>query len=126
MDRAISVHGCCPPKRRKRSNGCGKEPTTPERPAPVVASYVRVAVGSGALQRLRDEEGYYRTINDGHRRHFEALHVQVGSVGVAASTRTEVLEWLAPYHSTLDLPIIRVLAAHDVASLRAVTIAAAP
>jgi len=97
-----------------------------ERPAPVVASYVRVAVGSGALQRLRDEEGYYRTINDGHRRHFDALDVQVGSVGVAASTRTEVLERLAPYHSTLDLPIIRVLAAHDVASLRAVTIAAAP
>jgi alkanesulfonate monooxygenase SsuD/methylene tetrahydromethanopterin reductase-like flavin-dependent oxidoreductase (luciferase family) len=97
-----------------------------ERPAPVVASYVRVAVGSGSLQRLRDEEGHYRNINEGHRRHFETLDVQLGSVGVAASTRTEVLERLAPYHSALDLPIVRVLAEHDVASLRAVMIAAAP
>ena len=96
------------------------------RAAPVVASYVRVAVGSGSLQRLRDEERYYRSINEGHRRHFEAMDVQLGSVGVAASTRTEVLERLAPYDSALDLTIVRVLAAHDVASLRAVMIAAAP
>jgi alkanesulfonate monooxygenase SsuD/methylene tetrahydromethanopterin reductase-like flavin-dependent oxidoreductase (luciferase family) len=97
-----------------------------ERPAPVVASYVRVAVGSGSLQRLRDEERHYRSINEGHRRHFEAMDVQLGSVGVAASTRTEVLEMLAPYDSALDLTIVRVLAEHDVASQRAVMIAAAP
>jgi len=97
-----------------------------ERPAPVVASYVRVAVGSGSLQRLRDEERHYRNINEGHRRHFETMDVQPGSVGVAASTRTEVLERLAPYDSALDLTIVRVLAEHDVASLRAVMSAAAP
>ena len=96
------------------------------RPAPVVASYVRVAIGAGSLQRLRDEEGHYRSINEGHRKHFQAMDVQLGSVGVAASTRTEVLENLAPYHSALNLPIVRVLAEHDVASLGAVTIAAAP
>ena len=97
-----------------------------ERSTPVVASYVRVAVGSGSLQRLRDDERHYRSINEGHRRHFEAMNVELGSVGVAASTRTEVLERLAPYDSVLDLTIVRVLAEHDVTSQRAVMIAAAP
>jgi alkanesulfonate monooxygenase SsuD/methylene tetrahydromethanopterin reductase-like flavin-dependent oxidoreductase (luciferase family) len=96
------------------------------RAVPVVASYVRVAVGSGSLQRLRDEEGYYRNVNEGHRKHFEAMDVQLGSVGVAASARPEVLDGLAPYHSTLDLPIARVLAEHDATLLRAAAIAAAP
>ena len=68
------------------------------RVAPIVASYVRVAVGPGARQRLRDEEGRYRNINEAHRQHFEAMDVPLGSVGVAASARPEVLDGLAPYH----------------------------
>ncbi len=96
------------------------------RAAPVVASYIRVAVGSNAHQRLRDEERYYRKINDGHRQHFEAIDVPLGSVGVAASERPAVIEALAPYHSAIDLPIARVLAGHDAASLLAVADAAAP
>jgi alkanesulfonate monooxygenase SsuD/methylene tetrahydromethanopterin reductase-like flavin-dependent oxidoreductase (luciferase family) len=96
------------------------------RAAPVVASYVRVAVGSGSLQRLRDEEGRYRAVNEGHREHFTAMDVPLGSVGVAASTRAEVRERLTPYQSALDLPIVRVLANADASSLTAVADAAAP
>jgi alkanesulfonate monooxygenase SsuD/methylene tetrahydromethanopterin reductase-like flavin-dependent oxidoreductase (luciferase family) len=96
------------------------------RATPVVASYVRVAVGSGSRQRLRDEEGYYRNVNDDHRKHFEAMDVPLGSVGVTASARPGLLEGLAPYHSALDLPIVRVLAEHTATSLPAVAIAAAP
>ena len=96
------------------------------RATPVVASYVRVAVGSGSRQRLRDEEGCYRNVNDDHRRHFDAMDVPLGSVGVTASARPGVLEGLAPYHSALDLPIVRVLAEHNATSLPAVAIAAAP
>ncbi len=96
------------------------------RAAPVVASYVRVAVGPGSLQRLRDEEGHYRNINEAHRKHFEAMDVQLGSVGVAASARSEVLDGLAPYHSALDLPIARVLADYDATSLSAAAMAGAP
>ena len=96
------------------------------RDTPVVASYVRVVVGPGSLQRLRDEESHYRDINDGHHKHFEAMNVPIGSVGVAASTRPEVLEGLAPYHAALDLPIARLLAEHDTASLWAAASAAAP
>jgi alkanesulfonate monooxygenase SsuD/methylene tetrahydromethanopterin reductase-like flavin-dependent oxidoreductase (luciferase family) len=96
------------------------------RAAPVVASYVRVAVGSGSRRRLHDEESYYRNLNEDHRKHFEAMDVPLGSAGVAASARAEVLEGLAPYHSALDLPIARVLAERDATSLAAVAIAAAP
>ncbi|MGH2749277.1 MAG: hypothetical protein ACRDK3_00105 [Actinomycetota bacterium] len=96
------------------------------RAAPVVASYVRVAVGPGSLQRLREEEGDYRNINERHRQHFEAMDVELGSVGVTASARPEVLDGLAPYHSALDLPIARLLADQDAISLSAAAIAAAP
>jgi alkanesulfonate monooxygenase SsuD/methylene tetrahydromethanopterin reductase-like flavin-dependent oxidoreductase (luciferase family) len=96
------------------------------RGAPVVASYVRVAVDPGAGRRLREEEGFYRTINEGHRRHFAAMDVGVGSVGIAAEQRSDLLQALAPYHSALDLPIVRVLADADSASLGAVADSAAP
>jgi alkanesulfonate monooxygenase SsuD/methylene tetrahydromethanopterin reductase-like flavin-dependent oxidoreductase (luciferase family) len=96
------------------------------RPAPVVASYVRVAVGHSSLQRLRDEERHYRNINEAHRQHFEATDVPLGSVGVAASARPGVLDGLAPYHAALDLPIARLLTDHDAASLLAAAVAAAP
>jgi alkanesulfonate monooxygenase SsuD/methylene tetrahydromethanopterin reductase-like flavin-dependent oxidoreductase (luciferase family) len=95
------------------------------RAAPVVASYVRVAVGSGSLQRLCDEESRYRSINEDHRAHFEAMNVPLGSVGVAAATRSGVLEGLAPYHSALDFPIVRLLTEHDATSLSAAAVAAA-
>ena len=74
------------------------------------SSYVRVAVGSGSLARLRDEEGHYRTINEAHRAYFAAMDVAIGSVGVAASTPPKVRERLTPYQSALDLPIVRVRA----------------
>jgi alkanesulfonate monooxygenase SsuD/methylene tetrahydromethanopterin reductase-like flavin-dependent oxidoreductase (luciferase family) len=95
------------------------------RTAPVVASYVRVALGSGASQRLRDEEDRYRKKNEGHRRYFEAMDVAPGSVGVAAAARSELLDGLAPYHAVLDLPIARVLPA-DPESLHVAAAAAAP
>jgi alkanesulfonate monooxygenase SsuD/methylene tetrahydromethanopterin reductase-like flavin-dependent oxidoreductase (luciferase family) len=96
------------------------------RAAPIVASYVRVAVGPTSRQRLRDEESRYRNINEAHRQHFEAMDVPLGSVGVAASARPEVLDGLAPYHSALDLPIARLLTDQDATSLPAAAIAAAP
>lgn len=96
------------------------------RAAPIVASYVRVAVGSGSLERLRDEEGRYRDLNDGHRKHFAAMDVPLGHVGVAASTRPEVQARLGAYQAALDLPIVRVLAHPDATSLNAVADAAAP
>ena len=96
------------------------------RTAPVVASYVRVAVGPGASRRLREEEGFYRTINEGHRKHFAAMKAGVGSVGIAASGRSDVLEALTPYDAALDLPIVQALADGDPSLLSAVAEAASP
>jgi hypothetical protein len=83
-------------------------------------------VGPNASRRLREEEGFYRTINESHRKHFAAMKVPHGSVGIAASQRSDVTDALAPYHSALDLPNVRVLADADPNSLKTVADAAAP
>jgi alkanesulfonate monooxygenase SsuD/methylene tetrahydromethanopterin reductase-like flavin-dependent oxidoreductase (luciferase family) len=115
------------PGQAARARGWVREGAAEQgRTAPVVASYVRVAVGPSASRRLREEEGFYRTINEGHRKHFAAMDVPVGSVGVAALQRTDILEALAAYHSALDVPIVRVLADADATMLGAVADAAAP
>jgi alkanesulfonate monooxygenase SsuD/methylene tetrahydromethanopterin reductase-like flavin-dependent oxidoreductase (luciferase family) len=95
------------------------------RPPPLVAAYVRVALGPSALQRLRNEESHYRNINEAHRQHFEAMDAPLGSVGVAAATRSQVLDGLAPYDAAVDLPIARLLE-ESATSLRAAALAAAP
>jgi alkanesulfonate monooxygenase SsuD/methylene tetrahydromethanopterin reductase-like flavin-dependent oxidoreductase (luciferase family) len=115
------------PGQAARARGWVREGATEQgRTAPVVASYVRVAVGPGASRRLREEEVFYRTINEGHRKHFAAMDVAVGSAGIAASQRSDLLKSLAPYHFALDLPIVRVLADSDATLLSAVIDAAAP
>ena len=95
-------------------------------PPPATALYVRVAVGPGASQRLLDAEGHYRVITEGYRQHFEEMDVPLGSVGVAASDRASVQAGLEPYRAAIDLPIVRVLANTDGASLAAVAEAASP
>jgi alkanesulfonate monooxygenase SsuD/methylene tetrahydromethanopterin reductase-like flavin-dependent oxidoreductase (luciferase family) len=96
------------------------------RAAPIVAMYVRVAIGPDARERLQVEESKYRTINQAHRQHFDAMGVPLGSVGVAAATRTQALEELAPYHAALDLPIARLVASPNPTSLKTAAAAAAP
>jgi hypothetical protein len=83
-------------------------------------------VGTGATRRLQEEEGGYRNINEGMRRHFDAMGAPLGSVGIASSVRETVQQELAPYRAVLDLPIVRVLADRDTQSLLAVVDAAAP
>jgi hypothetical protein len=92
------------------------------RAAPITALYIRVAVGGGAAQRLRDEEGRYRRMAAAH---FAAMDAPPGAVGVAGSAHHDVVEALAPYRSAVDLPIVRVLAGDDLASLVDVAEAAA-
>jgi alkanesulfonate monooxygenase SsuD/methylene tetrahydromethanopterin reductase-like flavin-dependent oxidoreductase (luciferase family) len=96
------------------------------RAPPVVASYVRVAVGPGAQDRLNAMESRYRTLTPGQVAHFEALDVPLGTVGVAAPEAAEVRTRLARYEPALDLTIARVLAEPDAAALAAVADAAAP
>ena len=50
-------------------------------------SYVRVAVGPGAQERLDAMEGRYRTLTPGQVAHFAALDVPLGTAGVAGPPR---------------------------------------
>jgi hypothetical protein len=54
------------------------------------------------------------------------MDVPTGSVGVAARARPDVVKALEPYGSAVHLPIARVLANPDPASLIAIAEAAAP
>ena len=83
-------------------------------------------MGPADWRRLRDEEGRYREIKEGQRRHLAQMDVPLVLVGVAASDRAGILVGLAPYRSAIDLRIGRVLASPDTASLVAVGEAAAP
>jgi hypothetical protein len=93
---------------------------------PVLATYVRVAFGPEAQERLTREESRYRVINEGHRQHFAAMGVAVGTVGIAALRRADVVDGLEPYRSAVDLTIVRALATGGEDSLLAVAEAAAP
>lgn len=122
----VLLNWMLPPQAAQACRWVRKGAIEAERAEPLVASYVRVAVGAGSHERLREEEDFYRQINEGHHRHFESMNVPLGSVGVAAATRPEVLAGLRPYEAALDLPIVRVLADPDPTALAAVAEAAAP
>jgi alkanesulfonate monooxygenase SsuD/methylene tetrahydromethanopterin reductase-like flavin-dependent oxidoreductase (luciferase family) len=94
------------------------------RDAPTTALYIRVAAGDGSARRLHDEEGRYRRLAAAHFAEME--EAPPGSVGVAGSARQDVVGGLAPYRTAVDLPIVRVLAGGDLASLAEVAEAAAP
>lgn len=97
------------------------------RQPPPVFSYIRVAVGPGAAERLTAEEQVYREIDDGHRRHFAEMQASPGAVGVAGVDRQAVTDGLRPYAAVLDAPVVRALAdADDPRGLFDVARAAAP
>ena len=93
------------------------------RDAPITALYIRVAVGGGAAQRLGDEEARYRRLAAAH---FATMNAPLGAVGVSRWRVGDVVGALAAYRSAVDLPIVRVLAGDDLASLLEVAEAAAP
>ncbi len=116
-----------PPAQAAEARGWVQQGATEAgRATPIVAAYIRVAVGPDSLRRLQAEERKYRNINEAHQQHFNAMNVSLGSVGVAAATRTEVLRKFAPYHAALDLPIVRLLADSDPTALDTAAAAAAP
>jgi len=95
------------------------------REAPPVVGYVRVAVGEDAAERLAKEEGFYRELHDGYRKHFERLDEPPGTVGVAAGSAAEAQASLADYDA-LDLLVVRGLASASLESMSSVAEAAAP
>ena len=97
----------------------GREP-------PPVFGYVRTAVGQDAEDRLTKEEGFYRDLHDGYRRHFERLGEPLGTVGIAVADRTAAQASLAEYEEALDTVVVRGLASAKPEAMLALAEAAAP
>jgi alkanesulfonate monooxygenase SsuD/methylene tetrahydromethanopterin reductase-like flavin-dependent oxidoreductase (luciferase family) len=95
------------------------------REAPPVFGYVRTAVGVDAAQRLAKEEGFYRDLHDGYRKHFARLDEPEGTVGVASRDRDDVQSALAAYEA-LDVTVVRALASAKLEAMATVAEAAAP
>jgi alkanesulfonate monooxygenase SsuD/methylene tetrahydromethanopterin reductase-like flavin-dependent oxidoreductase (luciferase family) len=73
---------------------------------PRVTAYVRVAVGSGAADRLRGEMDRYA----GHSDAYASLFAdQGGPVGVAVGDPAQLRPALLPYRSILDCCVVRAL-----------------
>ncbi|MEO8510337.1 MAG: LLM class flavin-dependent oxidoreductase [Chloroflexota bacterium] len=80
-----------------------------ERHMPVVAAYVRVAVGEGAGARLATERDRYARIPS-YARMFEAAG---GAAGIAFEKATDLAEALGPYREALDVCVVRGLPQRD-------------
>ncbi len=79
---------------------------------PRVASYVRVAIGADASERLAAEAGRYARIPQ-YGRSFAAMAVGPVTVGIAALAADEVAPALAPYRNVLDETVVRALPSTD-------------
>lgn len=78
------------------------------RAMPVVACYVRVAIGPDARERLAAEAGRYER-SPQYLRAREAMGVPLAGVGIAVGHAEEVAPALAPYREVLDDCVIRAL-----------------
>lgn len=94
--------------RQRVEEGAGRAGRHPE--AVEVAAYVRVAVGSGAAERLAAEANRYASMPH-YGRHFEAMGADPASAGVAAEDPGDVIAQLAPYRDVLDSLVVRGLSA---------------
>ncbi|MBI2983197.1 MAG: hypothetical protein HYY42_03295 [Chloroflexi bacterium] len=77
---------------------------------PVIASYVRVAIGADASDRLAAEADRYARV-PAYGRSFAGMAVEPATVGIAARAADEVAAELAPYREVLDETVIRALPA---------------
>jgi alkanesulfonate monooxygenase SsuD/methylene tetrahydromethanopterin reductase-like flavin-dependent oxidoreductase (luciferase family) len=79
-----------------------------DRPVPVVASYVRVAIGPDARERLAAEAGRYER-SPQYVRARDAMGVPLAGVGIVTERAEDVVPALAQYLEVLDECVIRAL-----------------
>jgi alkanesulfonate monooxygenase SsuD/methylene tetrahydromethanopterin reductase-like flavin-dependent oxidoreductase (luciferase family) len=83
-----------------------------DRPTPVLASYVRVALGADGVDRLLGEANRYRGRPRPYTRLFDEQDTDPARVpGVAAVDPAAVSALLAPYRTALDTCVVRALPA---------------
>jgi alkanesulfonate monooxygenase SsuD/methylene tetrahydromethanopterin reductase-like flavin-dependent oxidoreductase (luciferase family) len=82
------------------------------RPMPRVMAYVRLALGPGGAERLRDEGSRYASFPM-YAAHFERMGVDPLVTAVAAPAAAAVAPALAPWHGVVDDLILRAVTARD-------------
>ena len=93
--------------------------------SPVVAAYVRVAIGSDAQELLADEVSRYANLPH-YARHFESMGAAPSDIGLACSAE-EVRSRLEPYKRVLDHLVVRALpASSSIEDTRSILLASAP
>ena len=73
--------------------------------SPQIASYIRVALGDGASERLANEATRYASIPH-YGKHFDAMGVAPAEVGIAAGDQ-EIPQALLAYEQVLDESVVR-------------------
>lgn len=96
-----------------------------KRNPPPVFGYVRTSVGADAETRLARDEGFYRDLHEGYRKHFERLGEPPGTVGIPAEDPADADAALARFDA-LDVTVVRALAGAEFKKMDRVATAAAP
>jgi alkanesulfonate monooxygenase SsuD/methylene tetrahydromethanopterin reductase-like flavin-dependent oxidoreductase (luciferase family) len=87
-----------------------------------IYGYIRVALGKGAAERLKQEASFYTQMPH-YARHFEATGVPPGSIGIAAAAAADLREQLRHY-AALDIGVARILSHRQVDAILEVATAA--
>jgi alkanesulfonate monooxygenase SsuD/methylene tetrahydromethanopterin reductase-like flavin-dependent oxidoreductase (luciferase family) len=96
------------------------------RNVPRVMAYVRVALGNGAIVRLRHEAANYESFPH-YAQHFKRMGVSALETSVAGATAGDIETGLAAWDSVVDELIVRAITADDsVASVMRLLTAAGP
>lgn len=86
--------------------------TAAGRRAPTTYAYVRVAVGPGGGERLRQEGARYAEI-PAYGAHFERMGVKPEATAIAAATPTDVPPALGAWRGAVDEVVVRAITAQD-------------
>jgi alkanesulfonate monooxygenase SsuD/methylene tetrahydromethanopterin reductase-like flavin-dependent oxidoreductase (luciferase family) len=77
------------------------------------AAFVRVAIGDGAIARLREEAEKYESFPS-YRKHFDEMGVSAFDTAVAASSVEDAAASLQPFLKSLDHAVLRCVVAEEV------------
>jgi alkanesulfonate monooxygenase SsuD/methylene tetrahydromethanopterin reductase-like flavin-dependent oxidoreductase (luciferase family) len=82
------------------------------RPAPKLCAYVRLAIGSAAGSKVKEEADRYTSI-PAYGANFERMGVKAETTAITVAKAEEVRAKIAPWHGVVDEVIFRAIVAED-------------
>ncbi len=83
-----------------------------DRPSPLIAAYVRTALGAPASDRLRAEADRYASIPS-YAAHFTRMGATAMETGVVAESPPEVQQGLAAFEAAVDQTVVRAVVGEE-------------